>query len=64
MTNVNAETGILLDVMTKIGEFEAIDCYLVIDSVSIKKEIHCDRANNMFVIFLLVYLKQGQNVLS
>lgn len=58
MTNVNAETGILLDVLTEIGKFETNDCCLVIDSMSIKKEIHWDRANNRFVIFLLVYLKQ------
>lgn len=55
MTNVNAETGILLDVLTEIGKFETNDCCLVIDSMSIKKEIHWDRANNRFVIFLLVY---------
>jgi len=58
MTNVNAETGILLYVLTEIGKFETSINTVQYDSMSIKKEVHWDRANNRFVIVFLIYLRQ------
>jgi len=52
---VNASAGFLSDVLTEIGKFsdENKYCCLILNSMSIKKEIHWDRANHRYPLICL-----------
>jgi hypothetical protein len=52
---VNASAGFLSDVLIEIGKFsdENKYCCLILDSMSIKKEIHWDRANHRYPFIFL-----------
>lgn len=51
VSNINAETGILQDVLLEIGKFPKEDkfCCLVLDSMSIKKSVQWDNVSHMYV---------------
>jgi len=51
ISNVNASAGFLSDVLTEIGKFsdENKYCCLILDSMSIKKKTHWDRANHRYL---------------
>lgn len=57
LSNVDVNTGFLNDVVMEIGKFENDDkyCCLILDSMSIKKEVHWDKASNRYS--LLLYIK-------
>jgi hypothetical protein len=51
VSNKNAETGILQDVLLEIGKFPYEDkfCCLILDSMSIKKSVQWDKVSHMYV---------------
>lgn len=58
LSNVNVNIGFLSDVLMEIGNFEDIDKYycLILDSMSIKKEVHLEKASNRYsLLFITLY---------
>jgi len=56
LSNVNVNTGFLSDVLMEIGKFEDVYkcCCLILDSMSIKKEVHWDKATNRYSLLLCI----------
>lgn len=66
LSNVNVNTGFLSDVLMEIGKFEDVDkyCCLILDSMSIKKEVHWDKASKRYsLLFITLYCIRNFEIL-
>jgi len=61
ISNIDTNIGFLKNVLNEIANFPDEDkyCCLILDSMSIKKEIHWDRVNHKYIRkHIFVYLKK------